>query len=683
MSCSGKGDTAATVCAATDEKKNDLYQHDTDSEEADKAQIDSTANDTNADIDAENNEAVKRDACNASGGNEGDGEEADFDIRAELKKLPTRPGVYIMHGPKDEIIYVGKAVNLKNRVRQYFQSDKNKTSKIKKMISLIRRFEYIEVDSEMEALVLENNLIKENSPKYNTLLKDDKTYPFIKVTVGEHFPRVMLTRKIKKDKSRYFGPYTSGTAVRDMIDLMHKLFKIRSCRRRLPEDTYKERPCLYYHMGQCLGPCNAYISEEDYARHIDRAVDFLSGKYDFVRKYLNERMQAASDSMEFEKAIEYRELLKEVESLSASQKVTDVNMDDRDIIGIGTLGSQAEAQCFFIRDGRMIGRESLHIEIDEEDKLPSIISSFITQFYSGTPYIPKEIWIQEDIADRELIESWLSKLKGHSVKLITPKRGNKEKLVELAVSNAENTLLRDFDKLKREDKQTKGAQEEIRVMLGLDSLHRIESFDISNISGVDSVGSMVVFTDGKPKSSDYRKFRIRSVKGPNDYASMQEVLTRRFKRGVGGQEESFSQMPDLIMMDGGKGQVNVAVSVLNELGLNIPVSGMVKDDNHRTRGLYFNNEEIPIDTRSEAFKLITRVQDETHRFAIEYHRSLHGKAQIHSVLDDIEGIGENRRKSLMKYFKSIDAIKEADVSELCEPDGMNRAAAESVYRFFH
>lgn len=606
-----------------------------------------------------------------------------FDIKAELKKLPDKPGVYIMHGPKDEIIYVGKAVNLKNRVRQYFQSDKNKTEKIKKMISLIRRFEYIVVDSEMEALVLENNLIKENSPKYNTLLKDDKTYPFIKVTVGEHFPRVMLTRRVKKDRSRYFGPYTSGTAVREMIDLMHKLFRIRSCSRRLPEDTYKERPCLYYHMGQCLGPCNAFISEEDYRRHIDRAVDFLSGKYDYVRKYLTERMESASENLEFERAIEYRELLKAVDTLAASQKVTDVNMDDRDIIGIGILGNEAEAQCFFIRDGRMIGREALHMEVDSEDDTADILASFIGQFYSGTPYIPGELWVQTELKDRELIEKWLSSLKGRSVKIVTPKRGSKERLVELAVSNADNSLLKNLDKLKREDRRTRGAQEEIKELLKLDSLHRIESFDISNISGVDSVGSMVVFTDGKPKNSDYRKFRIQTVRGPDDYASMREVLTRRFKRGIKGDSKAFSSLPDLIMMDGGRGQVNIAESVLKELGLSIPVSGMVKDDNHRTRGLYFNNEEIPIDVRSEAFKLITRIQDETHRFAIEYHRSLHCKAQIHSVLDDIEGIGEARRRALMKYFRSIDAIREADIEELAKPDGMNLKAAENVYRFFH
>ena len=606
-----------------------------------------------------------------------------FDIPAELKKLPTKPGVYIMHGPKDEIIYVGKAVNLKNRVRQYFQSDKNKTDKIKKMISLIRRFEYIVVDSETEALVLENNLIKENSPKYNTLLKDDKTYPYIKVTLGEHFPRVMMTRRLKKDKSRYFGPYTSGTAVRDTIDLMHKIFRIRSCSRRLPEDTYKERPCLYYHMGQCLGPCNAYISEEDYNRHIERAVEFLSGKYDYVKKYLTEKMQTASEAMEYERAIEYRDLLQEIETLASSQKVNDVNMDDRDIIGIGVLGNDAAAQCFFIRDGRMIGRESLHLDIDAHDDIAEIISAFITQFYSGTPFIPKEIWVQSELSDRELLEKWLSELRGKAVHIICPKKGDKEKLVELAVKNADNQLLKDFEKLKREAQRTKGAQEEIRELLGLKELNRIESYDISNISGVNSVGSMVVFCDGKPKNSDYRKFRIKTVKGPNDYASMREVLMRRFKRGIAHDGESFSVLPDLIMMDGGRGQVNIAEEVLNELGLDIPVSGMVKDDGHRTRGLYFRNEELPIDTHSEAFKLITRVQDETHRFAIEYHRSLRSKAQVHSVLDDIDGIGDVRRRALMKYFKSVDAIRSASADELCEPEGMNRAAAESVYRFFH
>ncbi len=588
-----------------------------------------------------------------------------FDIKEELKKLPTKPGVYIMHGPRDEIIYVGKAVNLKNRVRQYFQSTNGKTDKIKKMISLIRRFEYIVVDSEMEALVLENNLIKENSPKYNTLLKDDKTYPYIKVTAGEDFPRIFLTRRVKRDKSRYFGPYTSAGAVRDTIDLLHRIFKIRTCSRRLPQDIGKERPCLYYHLGQCLGPCNGYVDKAEYRKHVDRAMDFLQGKYDFVKKYLTEKMQLASESMEFEKAIEYRDLINEIEELKASQKVTVTDTEDRDIIGISVLGHDALAQVFFMRDGRMIGREYFHLDAEAEEDIPDIVRAFISQYYSGTPYIPKELWIQTDISDRELLERWLSGQRGMNVKIITPKKGNKEKLVEMAVKNAENQLLKDFEKLKRESERTKGASEEIRKLLELPTLNRIESYDISNTNGFESVGSMVVFVDGRPKNMDYRKFKIRSVKGPDDYASMREVLMRRFRHGIMDAENevsgSFADMPDLILMDGGRGQVNIALDVLKELGLNLPVAGMVKDDRHRTRGLYFNNVEIGIDIHSEGFKLITRIQDETHRFAIEYHRSLRSKEQIHSILDDIPDIGPARRRALMRHFKDINAIRAAEV----------------------
>ena len=633
---------------------------------------------------------------------EEDGQE--FDIAKELKKLPASPGVYIMHGPRDEIIYVGKAVSLRNRVRQYFQSSKGKTEKIKRMISLIRRFEYIVVDSEMEALVLENNLIKENRPKYNTLLKDDKTYPYIKVTVEETFPRIFMTRKVKKDKARYFGPYTSGLAVKDSIDLLHKLFRIRTCSRRLPEDIGKERPCLYYHLGQCLGPCNGYIDAAEYRKHIDRALEFLSGKYDAVRKYLRERMETASENLEFEKAIEYRGLLQEIEALAESQKVTSTDMDDRDIIGISQLGRDAAAQVFFIRGGRMIGRENYHLDVDTKDTAEEILQAFLNQFYTGTPYIPGEIWVQTVPSEQELTEAWLSKARGQSVHIITPKRGKKEKLVEMAVSNAENQLLKDHERVRQEERRTKGAQAEILDLLGLDELHRIESYDISNTNGFESVGSMVVFVDGRPKNSDYRKFRIRSVNGPNDYASMQEVLTRRFRHGMeelqaagepaakGTEEDleknmtkisSFGKLPDLIMMDGGRGQVNIAERVLEELGLDIPVSGMVKDDAHRTRGLYYKNQELPIDIHSEAFKLITRIQDETHRFAIEYHKSLRSKAQVHSVLDDIEGIGPKRRRALMKRFQGIDRLKEAEIEELAETEGMNMAAAEAVYRFFH
>ena len=610
-----------------------------------------------------------------------------FDIKEELKKLPTKPGVYIMHGPKDEIIYVGKAVNLKNRVRQYFQSTNGKTDKIKKMISLIRRFEYIVVDSEMEALVLENNLIKENSPKYNTLLKDDKTYPYIKVTAGEDFPRIFLTRRVKRDKSRYFGPYTSAGAVRDTIDLLHRIFKIRTCSRRLPQDIGRERPCLYYHLGQCLGPCNGYVDKDEYRKHVDRAMDFLQGKYDFVKKYLTEKMQLASESMEFEKAIEYRDLINEIEELKASQKVTVTDTEDRDIIGISVLGHDALAQVFFMRDGRMIGREYFHLDAEAEEDISDIVRAFIGQYYSGTPYIPKELWIQTDISDRELLERWLSGQRGMNVKIITPKKGNKEKLVEMAVKNAENQLLKDFEKLKRESERTKGASEEIRKLLGLETLNRIESYDISNTNGFESVGSMVVFVDGRPKNMDYRKFKIRSVKGPDDYASMREVLMRRFQHGIKDAENevngSFADMPDLILMDGGRGQVNIALDVLNELGLDVPVAGMVKDDRHRTRGLYFNNVEIGVDIHSEGFKLITRIQDETHRFAIEYHRSLRSKEQVHSILDDIPDIGPARRRALMRHFKDINAIRAAKVDELMDVEGMNRKAAESVYAFFH
>ena len=610
-----------------------------------------------------------------------------FDIKEELKKLPTKPGVYIMHGPKDEIIYVGKAVNLKNRVRQYFQSTNGKTDKIKKMISLIRRFEYIVVDSEMEALVLENNLIKENSPKYNTLLKDDKTYPYIKVTAGEDFPRIFLTRRVKRDKSRYFGPYTSAGAVRDTIDLLHRIFKIRTCSRRLPQDIGRERPCLYYHLGQCLGPCNGYVDKAEYRKHVDRAMDFLQGKYDFVKKYLTEKMQLASESMEFEKAIEYRDLINEIEELKSSQKVTVTDTEDRDIIGISVLGHDSLAQVFFMRDGRMIGREYFHLDAEAEEDISDIVRAFIGQYYSGTPYIPKELWIQTDISDRELLERWLSGQRGMNVKIITPKKGNKEKLVEMAVKNAENQLLKDFEKLKRESERTKGASEEIRKLLGLETLNRIESYDISNTNGFESVGSMVVFVDGRPKNMDYRKFKIRSVKGPDDYASMREVLMRRFQHGIKDAENevngSFADMPDLILMDGGRGQVNIALDVLNELGLDVPVAGMVKDDRHRTRGLYFNNVEIGVDIHSEGFKLITRIQDETHRFAIEYHRSLRSKEQVHSILDDIPDIGPARRRALMRHFKDINAIRAAKVDELMDVEGMSRKAAESVYAFFH
>ena len=617
-----------------------------------------------------------------------------FNIEEELKKLPAQPGVYLMHDAKDEIIYVGKAVSLKNRVRQYFQSSRNKTAKIEQMVSRIARFEYIITDSELEALVLECNLIKEYRPRYNTMLKDDKTYPYIKVTVGEPFPRVQFSRQMKKDKSRYFGPYTSAGAVKDTIELIHKLYKIRTCNRSLPKDIGKERPCLNYHIKQCDAPCQGYISQEEYRERIEQVVEFLSGKYDKILKRLEKSMMEASEAMDYEKAIEYRDLLNSVKQVAQKQKITSGSTDDRDVIAMARDEQDAVVQVFFVRVGKLIEREHFHLRTAVEEDVPQILTCFVKQFYSGTPFVPRELWVQERLEDEDTISQWLTAKKGQKVRVVVPQKGQKERLVELAQKNAAMVLEQDKEKIKREELRTIGAMNQIGDWLGLNWVRRIEAYDISNISGFDSVGSMVVYEDGRPKRNDYRKFKIKWVKGANDYASMREVLTRRFshgleehellkEKGVGEEYGSFTRFPDLIMMDGGRGQVNVALEVLDELGLEIPVCGMVKDDNHRTRGLYYHNEEIPIDRHSEGFKLITRIQDEAHRFAIEYHRSLRSKGQVRSVLDDIEGIGETRRKALMRYFKSIEAVKDADVEELSQVPGMNRRAAQSVYNFFH
>lgn len=612
-----------------------------------------------------------------------------FDIQEELKKLPAKPGVYIMHDEKDAIIYVGKAISLKNRVRQYFQSSRNKGPKIEQMVTRIRRFEYIVTDSELEALVLECNLIKEHRPKYNTMLKDDKTYPYIKVTLGEEFPRILFSRTMKKDKSRYFGPYTSAGAVKDTIELMNKLFRLRVCNRNLPRDIGLERPCLNYHIKQCDAPCQGYISREAYREQVDQALEFLNGNYKPILQMLEKQMMEASEALDFERAIELRDLLNSVKQVAQKQKITASDGEDKDVIAVSTDRKEAVVQVFFVRNGRLIGREHFYLQVAPHDNRSTIINSFLKQFYSGTPFIPKEIMLQEEIEDREVLEQWLSTKRNGKVYIRVPQRGTKEKLVELAEKNARMVLIQDSEKIKREESRTIGALKEIGNWLGLEHLMRVEAFDISNISGFESVGSMIVYEKGKPKQSDYRKFKIKTVKGPDDYASMEEVLRRRFTHGMAEQQEGkeaygkFSRFPDLIMMDGGKGQVNVALRVLDELGLAIPVCGMVKDDHHRTRGLYYQNEEIPIDTRSEGFHLITRIQDEAHRFAIEYHRSLRGKQQVHSVLDDIEGIGETRRKALMRKFKSLEAIRDASLEELEQTESMNRAAAEKVYDFFH
>ncbi|RGO35266.1 excinuclease ABC subunit UvrC [Dorea longicatena] len=612
----------------------------------------------------------------------------NFNIQEELKKLPGKPGVYLMHDEKDAIIYVGKAISLKNRVRQYFQSSRNKGAKIEQMVTHISRFEYIVTDSELEALVLECNLIKEHRPKYNTMLMDDKSYPFIKVTVNEPFPRVMLARQMKKDKAKYFGPYTSAGAVKDTIELIRKLYHIRSCNRSLPKDIGKERPCLNYHIHQCQAPCQGYISQEEYRKSIDEVVRFLNGHYDLVLKELEEKMMAASDSLEFEKAIEYRELLTSVQKVAQKQKITDTAGDDRDIIAMASEGEDAVVQVFFIRSGRLIGRDHFYLKSAENDTEGEILSSFIKQFYAGTPYIPAELMLPEEIEDQDIIEEWLTARRERRVHLRIPKKGTKEKLVELAQKNAQMVLKNDRERLKREEGRTIGAVKELEKILGLKGIIRMEAYDISNTNGFDSVGSMVVYEHGKPKRNDYRKFKIKTVQGPDDYASMNEVLTRRFGHGLREQQEEsetggFQIFPDLIMMDGGRGQVNIALEVLEKLHLHIPVCGMVKDDNHRTRGLYFNNTELPIDRNSECFRLITRIQDEAHRFAITFHRQLRSKGQVHSVLDDIPGVGPARRKDLMRCFENIDAIRNTTVEELKELPSMNEKSAQEVYKFFH
>lgn len=622
------------------------------------------------------------------------GEPMQFDIQEELKKLPAKPGVYLMHDEKDAIIYVGKAISLKNRVRQYFQTSRNKGPKIEQMVSRIRRFEYIVTDSELEALVLECNLIKEYRPKYNTMLTDDKTYPFIKVTVAEDYPRILFSRSMKKDKNRYFGPYTSAGAVKDTIELLQKIYRIRTCSRKLPEDIGNERPCLNYHIKQCNAPCQGYVSREDYRKAVNEAISFLSGNYGPVIHLLEERMQEAAEKMDFEAAIIQRELLNSVRQIAQKQKITSSDGEDKDIAALAVQDADAVVQMFFVRGGRLIGRDHFYLRVAPHDTAADILSSFLKQFYAGTPFIPKTVMLPEEIEDASVIEEWLTEKRGQKVHLRVPKKGEKEKLVELAKKNAQMVLDQDKERIKREEGRTIGAMKEIAGLLDLDRIHRVEAYDISNISGFESVGSMVVFEGGKPKRSDYRKFRIQTVKGPDDYASMDEVLTRRLSHGRQEQQElqeknmeakfgKFSVFPDLIMMDGGKGQVNVALRVLDRLGISIPVCGMVKDDNHRTRGLYYNNEEIPIDRNSEGFRLITRIQDEAHRFAIEYHRSLRSKDQVHSVLDDIEGIGPTRRKSLMKTFKSLEAIREATKEELAAAPSMNEAAAGKVYEFFH
>lgn len=617
-----------------------------------------------------------------------------FDIKEELKKLPAKPGVYLMHDKSDAIIYVGKAISLKNRVRQYFQAGRRVSPKIERMISQIDHFEYIITDSEVEALVLENNLIKEHEPKYNTMLKDDKTYPYIKATVYEDFPRLIYSRQQKKDKCKYFGPFTNVTAARDTLEFAHKIYRIRTCRRVLPRDIGKERPCLNYHIGKCSAPCQGYISKEEYNKNFNKALKLIEGDYKQVIEYLEEKMYEASEKMEYEQAAVCRDLIESVKKMSVKQKINDFGGMDRDVVALARTNEEAVVQVFFIREGKLIGRDHFHLKGSYGEKENDMLQAFIKQFYAGTPFIPREVMVEYEVTESELIEKWLSEKRGGKVSIIVPKKGQKERLVELAHKNAAMVLTKDMEKIKREEERTTGAMKQISGWLGLEDVSRVESYDISNISGFLSVGSMVVFDDGKPKKSEYRKFRIKTVEGPNDYASMYEVLKRRFSHGLMEIEQlneknlstefgSFTKFPDLIMMDGGVGQVHIAMQILSELDIDIPVCGMVKDDNHRTRGLFFDEHEIPIDTNSEGFRLMTRIQDEVHRFAIEYHRSLRSKEQVKSILDDIPGIGEKRRKALMKHFASIEAIKNAAIDELAQAESMNEKAAASVYKFFH
>ncbi len=608
----------------------------------------------------------------------------------DLSKLPDQPGVYLMHGSNDEIIYVGKALSLKNRVRQYFQPSHDEGLKKKQMVANIDYFEFIVTDSELEALILECNLIKEYRPKYNTMLRDDKTYPYIEVTVTEMFPRVLFSRRLKKNGSKFFGPFTSAGAVHDTIELVQKLYKIRTCSQKLPENFGKNRPCLNYHIGQCLGPCQGNVTPEEYRKNVDKVIEFLNGDYADTIKDLKYKMLKASEDMDFEKAALYRDLIESVKVCAGRQKATALDGEDRDIVAMAKGREDAVVQVFFIRGGKMIGREHffINVRVDENDE--DLIEYFLKDYYTGTPFIPREVFVQFELESRPLLETWLTNKKGSKVRIVTPKRGAKEKLVELAAKNAQMVLDQDREKIKKEEGQTIGAMKEIADLLGLPGASRMEAFDISNISGFQSVGSMVVFEKGKPKRSDYRKFKIKTVEGPNDYASMHEVLTRRFSHGIealeengGVVEDSFTRFPDVIMMDGGKGQVHIAEQVMAELGLHIPIAGMVKDDHHRTRGLYYKDVELPIDTHSEGFQLITRLQDEAHRFAIEYHRSLRSKGQVKSFLDDIEGIGPKRRKALMKKYVSAEKMAEATIEDLMDTEAMNRESAENVYNFFH
>ncbi len=617
-----------------------------------------------------------------------------FDFQHQLKILPDKPGVYIMKNSLGEVIYVGKAKVLKNRVRQYFQNSKNHSEKVRAMVKNIAEFEYIVTDSEMEALILECNLIKKYSPRYNIALKDDKFYPFIKITTNEDFPRVYVTRNFAKDGNRYFGPYTNGTAVYEVMGLIKKLFPLRTCKKAIVEGGEPTRACLNYHINLCKAPCAGYISKAEYWEMIDEIINILNGTDTSIIKKLKLEMEKAAEELEFEKAAKIRDRILAIELISEKQKMFTVKEGDEDFIDLYTDEKDGCVQVFFVREGKVTGREHFMIENIGDDPVEEVISSFIASFYGGTAQIPKTIYVPEEIEDQELIEKFLTEKRGSKVWIKVPKKGDKKNLLDMVRNNAKIMLDQFKEKMVEEKELNKSALTELADVLGLDSLPaRIEAYDISNIQGVDSVGTMVVFENGKAKNSDYRRFKIKSVKGPNDYESMREILSRRFSHGLEEVNKikernleyskgKFCIFPDLIMMDGGKGQVNIALEVLKDFGIEIPVCGLVKDHKHRTRGIIFNNEEILIRRGSGLMNLITRVQDEVHRYAITYHRSLRDKRTLHSILEDIPRIGEKRRRNLLMKFGSIDNIKKASMEELLDTPGIDKRAAESIKQYF-
>ncbi|TCU74019.1 excinuclease ABC subunit C [Tissierella praeacuta] len=617
-----------------------------------------------------------------------------FNIEEELKKLPDKPGVYIMKAQNDEIIYVGKAISLRKRVRQYFQSGKNNPPKVNAMVKHISEFEYIIVDNEIEALILEANLIKKYKPKYNILLRDDKQYPYIKVTVNESYPRVMKTRKVVKDGAKYFGPYPSVYAVNDSIEIIRSLYPLRTCNRNLEKDIGKTRPCLNFYIGRCLGACQGNVDQNKYMEMVEEILLFLNGKEDKLVNIIENKMKEAAKNLDFELAAKYRDQINSLKLLHEKQKiVSTTNIIDQDIIGMARGIEEVCIQIFFIRGGKIVGREHFILDDIFEDDRKEILSSFIKQFYIGASYVPKEIIIEEEFQDIEIITKWLSEKKGSKVNILVPKRGEKIELIEMVRKNALDMLNQYGDKFLKKARENQKALEELQNILDISNeLNRIEAFDISNISGVESVGSMVVFEKGEAKKSDYRRFRIKTVSGADDYGSMEEILLRRFTRGIEERKllkenkievKGFSIFPDLIMMDGGKGQVNVAIRILKELNIDIPVCGLVKDDFHKTRGIIYNNKEIRLDEDSLGFRLIYRIQEEAHRFAISYHRSLRTKKMFKSELDDIKGIGEKRKIELLKHFQSINNIKNATIEELSEVKGMNKLVAEELYNHFN